>query len=54
MEFMEQGEVPVFASHSFDLLEKFRQRTIWLDKGRVVADKPTREVTSMYRGEVSQ
>jgi len=54
MEFMEQGEVLVFASHSFDLLDKFCERTIWLDKGRVVADGPTREVTGMYRGEVSQ
>ena len=54
MEFMEHGEVLVFASHSFDLLNQFCERTIWLDKGRVVADGPTREVTSMYRGEVSK
>ena len=54
MEFMAQGEALVFASHSFDLLEKFCERTMWLDKGRVVADGPTRKATSMYRGEVSQ
>jgi lipopolysaccharide transport system ATP-binding protein len=54
MEFMEQGGVLVFASHRFDLLEKFCERTIWLDEGRVVADGPTREVTGMYRGKVSQ
>ena len=54
MEFMQQGKVLVFASHSFDLLNDFCERTIWLDKGRVVADGPTREVTSLYRGKVSQ
>ncbi len=54
MEFMQQGKVLVFASHSFDLLNDFCERTIWLDKGRVAADGPTREVTSLYRGKVSQ
>ncbi|MGO9094517.1 MAG: ABC transporter ATP-binding protein [Bryobacteraceae bacterium] len=54
MKFMEQGKVLVFASHSFDLLNNFCERTIWLDKGRVVADGPTLEVTRMYRSKVSQ
>jgi lipopolysaccharide transport system ATP-binding protein len=54
MQFMEQGKVLVFASHSFDLLGQFCERTIWLEQGRVVADGPTREVTTMYRSRASQ
>ena len=48
-EFMEQGKILVFSSHSADLLKTFCARTIWLDKGKVVADGPTAEVTGMYQ-----
>jgi lipopolysaccharide transport system ATP-binding protein len=48
-EFMDQGKILVFSSHNADLLGTFCKRTIWLNKGRVVADGPTAEVTAMYR-----
>jgi lipopolysaccharide transport system ATP-binding protein len=47
-DFMEQGKILVFASHSFDLLKSFCKRTIWLEKGRIVADGPTAEVVNRY------
>jgi lipopolysaccharide transport system ATP-binding protein len=53
-EFMEQGKILVFSSHNADLLATFCKRTIWLDKGRVVADGPTAEVTEMYRSMAAQ
>jgi lipopolysaccharide transport system ATP-binding protein len=53
-EFMEQGKILVFSSHSFDLLRTFCERTVWLDKGQVVADGPTAEVTARYQRTVLQ
>jgi lipopolysaccharide transport system ATP-binding protein len=53
-EFMEQGKILVFSSHNADLLSTFCERTIWLDKGKVIADGPTTEVTAMYRSMASQ
>lgn len=54
VEFMEQGKILVFSSHSFDLLGTFCERTIWLNKGEIVADGPTAEVTAMYRSGAHQ
>jgi ABC-type polysaccharide/polyol phosphate transport system ATPase subunit len=48
-EFMEQGKILVFSSHSFDLLAGFCQRTIWLHRGEVMADGPTGDVTAQYQ-----
>lgn len=47
-EFMEQGKVLVFSSHDFGLLGSFCDRTIWLQKGRIAADGPTKEVVEKY------
>lgn len=49
IEFMEQGKILIFASHSEELLRSFCGRTIWLEKGRVVADGTTAEVLRGYR-----
>lgn len=48
-EFMEQGKILVFCSHNEELLATFCERTIWLDKGKVIADGPTAEITDRYR-----
>ena len=48
-EFMEQGKILVFCSHNAELLGAFCERTILLDKGKVVADGPTAEITARYR-----
>jgi ABC-type polysaccharide/polyol phosphate transport system ATPase subunit len=48
-EFMEQGKILVFASHSFELLSSFCERTIWIEQGRVVADGKTLEVCDEYK-----
>jgi lipopolysaccharide transport system ATP-binding protein len=46
---MERASIVVFASHSLDLLPSFCERTILLDKGRVVADGRTAEIIERYR-----
>jgi lipopolysaccharide transport system ATP-binding protein len=48
-EFMEQGKILVFSSHSFDLLRTYCSRTILLEKGVVIADGPTNEVLETYQ-----
>ena len=48
-EFMEQGKILVFSSHSFDLLAGFCQRAVWLHKGVIMADGPTPDVTAEYQ-----
>ena len=48
-EFMEQGKILVFSSHSLDLLSEYCSRTIWLDHGRVVEDGPTAGVVTSYK-----
>lgn len=47
-EFMDQGKILVFSSHSFDLLKSFCARTIWLEKGCVKSDGATNEVLRDY------
>lgn len=47
-EFMEQGKILVFASHSPNLLELFCSRTIWLESGSIRMDGDTREVLESY------
>lgn len=48
LEFMKQGKILVFSSHSVELLKSFCSRTIWLEKGRVVADGDTDYVVGQY------
>jgi lipopolysaccharide transport system ATP-binding protein len=47
--FMQQSRILVFCSHNAELLGTFCDKTIWLHKGQVAADGPTKEVTSEYR-----
>jgi len=47
-EFMKQGKILVFSSHSMDLLRTYCERTIWLQKGSLVADDDTDSVLKMY------
>ncbi|MBD9427214.1 ABC transporter ATP-binding protein [Pseudomonas sp. PDM15] len=47
-EFMEQGKILVFTTHNFGLLNDFCSRTIWLHKGKIVADGPTAEIVKRY------
>jgi ABC-type polysaccharide/polyol phosphate transport system ATPase subunit len=42
-EFMAQGKILVFSSHSLDLLADYCNRTVWLDHG------PTAEVVARYK-----
>jgi ABC-type polysaccharide/polyol phosphate transport system ATPase subunit len=48
-EFMDQGKILVFSSHSLDLLGEYCNRTIWMNQGRIVEDGPTKQVTAAYR-----
>lgn len=47
-EFMEQGKILVFSSHSADLLKSFCKRTIWLQKGSIIADGETSDILELY------
>ena len=48
-EFMAQGKILVFSSHSLDLLADYCNRTVWLDHGIVIDDGPTAEVVARYK-----
>jgi ABC-2 type transport system ATP-binding protein len=48
-EFMAQGKILVFSSHSLDLLADYCNRTVWLDHGVVIDDGPTAEVVARYK-----
>lgn len=48
LQFMEQGKILVFSTHASELLRKFCERTIWLDKGIIMADGPTEETLKYY------
>jgi ABC-type polysaccharide/polyol phosphate transport system ATPase subunit len=47
-EFIEQGKLFVFASHSMDLITQLCTRTVWLDAGKVRMDGPTADVIKEY------
>lgn len=47
-EFMEQGKILVFSSHNSDLIKSFCERTIWLEKGKIIEDGPTSKVLNKY------
>ncbi|WP_306715087.1 ABC transporter ATP-binding protein [Burkholderia dolosa] len=53
-EFMEQGKILVFSSHSLDMLQSFCERVIWLRKGEVVMDGPAKQVLEEYEAKVGQ
>jgi lipopolysaccharide transport system ATP-binding protein len=50
-EFMEQGKILVFASHSAELLRSFCERTLWIDRGAVRMDDNTLDVLMAYARE---
>lgn len=47
-QFMEQGKVLVFASHTPDLLKSFCERTLWIDRGQLRMDGGTCDVLDAY------
>jgi ABC-type polysaccharide/polyol phosphate transport system ATPase subunit len=47
-EFMEQGSILVFSSHSMELVRQYCERTIWLESGVVRMDGDTSTVTRLY------
>lgn len=47
-EFMEQGKILIFASHSRDLLRSFCKRSVWLESGSVRMDGDTDDVLDCY------
>lgn len=53
-DFIEQGQVLVFTTHNFGLLSEFCKRTIWLEKGSVVADGLTADVLRQYQQRYTQ
>ncbi|CEJ96031.1 ATPase component NikO of energizing module of nickel ECF transporter [Caballeronia glathei] len=54
LEFMEQGKILVFSSHSLDMLKSFCERVIWLRKGEIVMDGPAERVLAEYENKAGQ
>jgi ABC-type polysaccharide/polyol phosphate transport system ATPase subunit len=54
LEFMEQGKILVFSSHSLDMLKSFCERVIWLRKGEIVMDGSAERVLSEYESKAGQ
>jgi ABC-type polysaccharide/polyol phosphate transport system ATPase subunit len=48
-QFMDQGKILVFSSHSLDLLAEYCNRTIWMDHGTVQEDGETAAVVASYK-----
>jgi ABC-type polysaccharide/polyol phosphate transport system ATPase subunit len=48
-EVFDVASIIVFVSHQLELIEKFCQRVIWMDHGRVRADGPTENILTAYR-----
>jgi hypothetical protein len=46
---VQRANILVFASHSLEMLPSFCARTIFLNRGEIVADGPTQEVIQLYR-----
>ena len=47
---LSQGTTLVFVSHDLASVEATCSRTLWMSRGQVVQDGPTRDVLSAYRG----
>ncbi len=52
LEFMEQGKILVYSTHSLELLNDYCTRVLWLDHGTLRADGPTADVVRQYRESV--
>jgi lipopolysaccharide transport system ATP-binding protein len=50
-EMMERAPIVVFATHAVESLPKICERTIWLDRGRIVLDGRTADVVQDYLDE---
>jgi ABC-type polysaccharide/polyol phosphate transport system ATPase subunit len=48
LQFIEQGKLFVFASHSLDLVRALCTRVLWLEGGRVRMDGPANDVIQAY------
>jgi lipopolysaccharide transport system ATP-binding protein len=51
-EFLDQGKILVFSTHSLELLGDYCNRTLWIDHGLIRADGPTADVVQQYRESV--
>ncbi len=47
-EFQRQGTTIVIVSHSPETITAFCDRAMWLEKGRIVADGPTKQIQAEY------
>jgi lipopolysaccharide transport system ATP-binding protein len=50
---MERASLVVFVTHNLDVLPRFCERTLWLERGTVVLDGPTPEVVRAYQQSVA-
>lgn len=48
VEFMNAGKTILFVSHDISSIKRFCKRTVWLNRGELIKDGPTDEVTDLY------
>ncbi len=53
-EFMARTRILVLASHNNSLLQRFCDRGIWLEKGKIIGDGPIDEVLGAYNNSVKR
>lgn len=53
-QFKKSGKTIVLVTHDLPTVEKFCDRALWLDSGRIQADGPPRKVIDAYRQEVAR
>jgi lipopolysaccharide transport system ATP-binding protein len=47
-QFKERGKTIIFISHNMDDIRNICERVIWLDKGRLIKDGKSRDITGLY------
>lgn len=51
-ELCEDGKILLMVSHSMAAIRKYTERCIWLDKGAILMDGPSREVTEAFEAAI--
>ena len=47
-ELIRGGATVILASHNLDIIEKYCQRVFWIDKGKIVAEGPAKEIVFKF------
>lgn len=54
MDFMQKARIVIMVGHNLPLFETFCTRVLWMERGRVKADGPARQVVAAYQQSVAE